>query len=60
MADRDIAIVPVIEPLDLTILSGSRSPAPGQKVTKGIFFHEWVSKYFILITNLLLSRFVGL
>jgi hypothetical protein len=61
MTDWDITIVPVIDPLDLTVLSGStRSPAPGQTVTKGIICHERV-KYFILITNLLLlGRFVGL
>ena len=41
----DITIVPVIDPLDLTVLSGSRSPAPGQTVTKGIIRHERV-KYF--------------
>jgi hypothetical protein len=37
MTDWDITvtIVPVIDPLDLTVLSGSRSPAPGQTVTKG-------------------------
>ena len=61
MTDWDITIVPVIDPLDLTVLSGARSPAPGQTlaVTKGIICHERV-KYFVLITNLLLSRFVGL
>jgi hypothetical protein len=61
MTDWDITIVPIIDPLDLTVLSGSSSPAPGQTVTKGIICHERV-KYFILITNLLLSRlgFVGL
>ena len=39
VTDWDIIIVPVIDPLDLTVLSGSRSPgpAPGQTVTKGIF-----------------------
>ena len=40
MTDWDTAIVPVIDPLDLTVPSGSslRLPAPGQTVTKGIVF----------------------
>jgi hypothetical protein len=73
MTDLDwgITIVPIIDPLDLTraVLSGSSSPAPspspGQTVAKGIICHELKRvqvEYFILITNLLLSRlgFVGL
>ena len=56
MTDWDITvtIVPVIDPLDLTVLSGSRSPAPGQTVTKGIICHERV-KYFMLITNIIIE-----
>jgi hypothetical protein len=46
MTDWDITIVPVIDPLDLTFLSGSRSPAPGQTVTKGIVCHERTEFYF--------------
>ena len=46
MADSDwditmILLVPVIDPLDLTTLSGSststKSPAPSQTVTKGMY-----------------------
>lgn len=45
MADSDwditmILLVPVIDPLDLTALSGStstKSPAPSQTVTKGMY-----------------------
>ena len=43
MTDWGVTIVPIIDPLDLTILSGSSSPAPspGQTVTKGsIICHE--------------------
>jgi hypothetical protein len=42
VTDWDITIVPVIDPLDLTVLSGSRSPgpAPGQTVTKGTICRE--------------------
>jgi hypothetical protein len=37
MTDWDVTIVPVIDPLDLTVLSGSsRSPAPGKTATKVI------------------------
>jgi hypothetical protein len=55
MTDWDITIVPIIDPLDLTVLSGhsgstrseSPAPGPGQTVTKGIICHERV-EYFIL------------
>ena len=56
VTDWDITIVPIIDPLDLTVFSpvGSRSPAPCQTVTKGIVCHERV-KYFILITNIIIE-----
>jgi hypothetical protein len=53
----DITIVPVIDPLDLTVLSGYRSPAPGQTVTKGIKgllnILFWLLTYYWVLVDLL-------